>query len=93
MSIAERLISEAATLFDTTEKDIVSRSRFLEHRTARNAVCYAAMERGESSRSVARTLDGRDHCTILSNRKWARAQMRQCPLFAARMNRLLGREL
>ena len=90
MTIAQRLISEAASIFDTTERDILSHSKFMEHRLARNAVCYAARHFGEHLKTIGRDMAGRHHTTILSNSRWAVAHLKRDPTFAARVNLLLG---
>jgi chromosomal replication initiation ATPase DnaA len=59
-----RLVIEAARLFGTTERDILSPSRFHRHVRPRWAVAYVLHLRGVHYAEIGRRL-GRDHTTIL----------------------------
>lgn len=57
------VVDHAALIFDVTTKDILSPSRFKEHRNARQAVCLVAFEQGWAIAHIGRIV-GRDHSTV-----------------------------
>lgn len=80
----------AADIFGVPVRDILSKSRFREHTSARQAVCLVAWERGWSSPAIGRVL-GRDHSTVLHGRDRAAALGAGDPGYAAKVAELLER--
>lgn len=69
--IAKKLVSRAAEIFDTTEKDIIGQSRFNEHIEPRFAVVWVLDKIGMGPCEIGRRMGGRDHSTISSAIKQA----------------------
>lgn len=78
------MITLAADVFDTTEKDILSKSRWRPHARARQAVFALANRHGWSLTAIGRVFD-RDHSTVGHGRDMAPVFCRYEPQFAERM--------
>ena len=87
------LIRLAAEVWNTTEKDILSPSRFREHARPRQAVCYLAVASGRPRTEIARILQ-RDRQTILYGARKVERLRESDGEFATKLNRLerLARE-
>lgn len=57
------LLTLAAQIWDTTEKDIIGHSRRYEHARPRQAICYLTVASGRPKSEVARILK-RDRTTV-----------------------------
>lgn len=85
---AADIIKSVADAFNVPVKDMVSSSRYLEHRTAR----FAAMkiireERGISYARIAKFLGRKDHQTVISGIARADRLIETDPEFAAAYHR------
>lgn len=81
------LVKIAADIWNTTESDILSKSRFREHARPRQAVCHVAYYAGWSGPHIGSILSGRDHSTIRMARDMAVVYAHHEPEFRARFSR------